>query len=868
MKQFRRALLLMMTAVLVICLCSCSNMKVKPEKINTKDYSRTIRLAEVVGSSEIVHSSKSSEAVKEGTVLQSTDTVRVGAGAQLSLNADSDKHILAEENTGFRLEASGSPESGKTRLVLEKGGLTAALDRKLADGELFEIQTKGGTVSARNGLFRVSVFTDNGVEYTLAEVLEGEAELVINITGDTAAARAGEAVMIENPAQSNPEFVLADEIDDSFWKSSDFTGMKVGQNGTGAKTMPIPYSKLPAAVLEKLAAYAEGGRSLPLSAQAFRNLLETGHDYQETPVREAACTEEGLIALECSLCGGTSEKTIPALGHVEQTIEGVEPDCVNTGLTEGVKCSVCDEILTEQEEIPALGHSIEVLPAVEADYEKEGLTEGAQCAVCGEILVAQKVIPALGYSSQITEEGDAAAEHTEHREMVAAGFVPTCEAEGRTDGIVCADCGLVLKEQEIIPALGHTEMVVHGFAPACESTGLTDGVRCAVCDQWLAEQETISALPHEFVVTPGEAATCTSAGYTASEACVLCGKVATASQVIPATGHSPVRLPGREATCISPGLTEGQRCSTCNQLLVERKMIPALPHTPRTVAAVAPTCTKTGLEEGSKCGVCGRILVAQKLVPALGHTAAVLPYVEATCTQTGLTEGSMCTVCGEILIAQEVIPMLPHIEKAIPAVETTCSASGLTEGSICTVCGTITIPQKVIPALPHTPEKIRGKATACYRDGWTEGSKCSVCGEILIPCEVIPAIPHTEGWLSPIDPTCTSVGWTYGHACEICGEITLPQTMIPRLPHSLISPIREYNEADHVFTSTGELLCDDTHPTYCYIEVGTCSLCGEMIHEVVPHVSDAPIHTELGDGTTLTTIDCAVCMKEIFHLVH
>ena len=41
---------------------------------------------------------------------------------------------------------------------------------------------------------------------------------------------------------------------------------------------------------------------------------------------------------------------------MEQVIPGKEATCTETGLTEGKKCTVCNEILVEQEEIPALGH--------------------------------------------------------------------------------------------------------------------------------------------------------------------------------------------------------------------------------------------------------------------------------------------------------------------------------------------------------------------------------------------------------------------------------------------------------------------------------------------------------------------------------
>ncbi|MEF2919714.1 MAG: hypothetical protein U0O22_04500 [Acutalibacteraceae bacterium] len=175
--------------------------------------------------------------------------------------------------------------------------------------------------------------------------------------------------------------------------------------------------------------------------------------------------------------------TYEIIGHVEVTIKGKNATCTETGLTDGTKCSVCDEILVEQTEIPAKGHTKVTIKGKDATCTETGLTDGTKCSVCNKTLVAQKEIPAEG-----------------HKKVTIKGKDATCTETGLTDGTKCSVCSKTLVEQKEIPAEGHKKVTIEGKSATCTETGLTVGTKCSVCNITLVAQEIIPAIgKHNYV---------------------------------------------------------------------------------------------------------------------------------------------------------------------------------------------------------------------------------------------------------------------------------------------------------------------------------------------------------------------------------
>ena len=541
-----------------------------------------------------------------------------------------------------------------------------------------------------------------------------------------------------------------------------------------------------------------------------------GHSYGDWyEIKKPTCTTTGTDEHKCSVCQHTETKTVNALGHTEETIQGTAATCTESGLTDGKKCSECGETLLAQETILALGHTYDnesdatcntcgftrdvackhtttaSIPGKAATCTETGLTEGTKCSACNEVLVAQQTIPVIP-----------------HTEETVSGKPATCTESGLSDGKKCSVCGTTIKAQETISAKGHTEQTVVGKAATCTATGLTDGKKCSVCDTVLAAQETIAALGHTEAVLEAKNATCTETGLTAGKKCSVCGEITVAQETIAALGHTEETVKGTPATCTEAGLTDGLKCSVCGVTIKAQEVILVLGHTEETIQGIAATCTESGLTEGKRCTVCGITTVAQKTIEALGHTEITVLGKEATCTEAGLTDGKKCSVCDAIILAQSPIQALGHTyddandetcnrcdyvrdvacthteTETIPGTPATCTESGLTDGKKCSVCEEILVAQETIPALGHSIIKVDGKAATCTVDGYKAHYKCTVCEALYADEACTDEIfdletwqtyegyieaAHTFGeWQEEIPATTQSAGTKAHYHCSVC----------------------------------------------------------------------------------------------------
>ena len=455
------------------------------------------------------------------------------------------------------------------------------------------------------------------------------------------------------------------------------------------------------------------------------------------------CLTVGSERRDCLYCDASETRELAALGHDLVHHEAKSPTCTEVGWDAYDTCSRCD--YTTYKEIPAKGHTPEAIPAKAATCTETGLTEGSKCSVCGVILEEQEPIPALGH---------AWSEWTQTK-------APTCTEVGEDQRICANDPAHV--ETRTVGALGHDLVHHEAKSPTCTEVGWEAYDTCSRCDYTTYKE--IPAKGHTPEVIPDKAATCTETGITEGSKCSVCGDILVEQETIPALGHAWSEWTQTKApTCTEEG--EEQRICANDPAHVETRTVGALGHDLVHHEAKAPTCTEIGWEAYDTCSRCD--YTTYKEMPAKGHTPETIPGKAATCTETGLTEGSKCSVCGDILVEQETIPALNHDYTNVEPVWSWDGLTSATASFACTRegCEHVEVITAVITNEVTTAATCETEGVRTYTATVTFGEKAFTDTKT----EAIAALGHDFGeWATTREPTATEDG-EQQRECSRCGE--------------------------------------------------------------------------------------------------
>ena len=436
----------------------------------------------------------------------------------------------------------------------------------------------------------------------------------------------------------------------------------------------------------------------------YHQFIWLGADYmgdivhQHTPgeatqenVVPATCKAAGSYdeVIKCSDCGeemSRTAKTIDKLAHTEETIPAVEATCTTVGYTAGVKCSVCDEVLTAPQETPLAAH-----------------TPGAA-----------------------VEEGRVES---------------TCEEAGYYYSVVkCSVC-----DAEISRTKMDLDLAAHEYGDWYETLAPTEETEgeerrdCKNCDHYETNKLPVTTHTHayESIVT---APTCTTDGYT-THTC-KCGHTYTDS-VVTATGHDYAEKVLSAPTCEEVGVTS-YTCNNCEHSYTEE--IPATGHAWDEGVVTAPTCTTKGYTTYT-CQNDSKHTKVADYVDETAHTPAEAveeKRVESSCTVAGSYDSVVyCSVCGhEISRKTETLPLAAHTEETIPAVEATCTTVGYTAGVKCSVCDTVLTAPQETGLGNHVAGEWVVTVEPTHLAVGAKTQSCTVCNETLAT-EEIPVVTVT-----------------------------------------------------------------------------------------------------------------------------
>ena len=291
-----------------------------------------------------------------------------------------------------------------------------------------------------------------------------------------------------------------------------------------------------------------------------------GHNYQvvEGSAIAPTCTTDGKEEdQQCSKCGMVIRgASIPATGHTEEVIPGVNATCTEPGMTAGTKCSVCGEILTEQEEIPALGHDWGIPTYVWSD-DNSSVTATRICTNDTSHVETETVDTTYEVITEETEkeagegrwtsgafENESFDIQTKTIEIPPYGYEVTYEWNKTDDGYTVT--GTAVPYNTAADTISETVSATYAIItePSCTEEGVGLWTTAAFENEQFSVQtreETIAAKGHNMTAHAAAEATCETTGNSAYWNCDVCSKyfsdengtsiIAEDSWIIPALGH-------------------------------------------------------------------------------------------------------------------------------------------------------------------------------------------------------------------------------------------------------------------------------------------------------------------------------------------
>ena len=409
------------------------------------------------------------------------------------------------------------------------------------------------------------------------------------------------------------------------------------------------------------------------------DIAALGHNFgsweEVTPATESST---GLLRRTCQRSGCTVEETqvIPQLepSHTCVANDALAVITPATCTTAGSKQNYCEcgQPVGAPEVISATGHNMTEVPKTSGTCTVKGTIKHYKCSTCGNLYrdaqgknTAHNIETSYDKKNHVDENGD-------RSEIVLPAVEKTCEADGWSEGKMCAYCNTVITKQTRI-SKSHDFEYVAAKAATCEEAGVIAHYHCKVCNKDFANNKktelsiadyTIAPLGHKWGnVSITQAPTESAVGYGVK----ICGRDSSHRQNVEIAKLEHVHNETmyklvRDKTCTEPGL-KVKVYTCCNEEYVgadKEVSIPAA-HVLVHQSAVAATCRKEGIAAHTYCAVCQKKFTDVTATTEITETTlAKLPHSMQFVSETvvgDVTEHiEECQYCEETMITKSSTP--------------------------------------------------------------------------------------------------------------------------------------------------------------------------------------------------------------------
>lgn len=239
--------------------------------------------------------------------------------------------------------------------------------------------------------------------------------------------------------------------------------------------------------------------------------------------------------------------------------------------------------------------------------------------------------------------------------------------------------------------------------------------------------------------------------------------------------------------------------------------------TPATCFEVGSTGTTYRWSKLADGTVAAQVIAEAKEIPMLKHTLVKVDSKVGKCGEFGWTCNNYYFCSNEVKMPNGETWQCPYTQGTIIAnkepgehnwqskelVPATCQKTGLAVVS-CADCGALAaqVVEKdrvwyveaeadrsdvfvyVIKTAPHTAgDPVNAKEATCTEVGYTGDKVCKWCGIVLEKGKEIPMKEHTVVDVAAVEATCTTDGMTAGTKCSVCGTVLSGCEVVKALGH-------------------------------------------------------------------------------------